>query len=186
MPTFPVHTPESAPEGSREHLEAARRRFGMVPNLIGVLATAPAAAGGYLALTAALEGSSLSPVEQQTVLIATSAYNRCEYCVSVHSAVARAVGMPDDALEALRAGRGPDDPRLAALARFARHVVEERGWVDDAEIEAFLGAGFEEQQVLEVVTGVALKTLSNYANHIAGTPLDAAFESLRWTADTAA
>jgi len=28
---------------------------------------------------------------------------------------------------------------------------------------------------------VAMKTLSNYANHLAVTPLDAAFESQRWT-----
>jgi len=139
-----------------------------------------------LTVTGELDASSLSPVEQQTVLLATSAENRCEYCVSVHSAVAGAVKMPAEALDALRAGRDPGDPRLGALARFTRHVVEERGWVDDSELEAFLAAGFGEQQVLEVLTGVALKTLSNYVNHIAGTPLDAAFQQTRWTAGTAA
>lgn len=121
-------------------------------------------------------------MEQQVVLIATSAENRCEYCVAVHSAVAGMVAMPAEALAALRTGRDPEDPRLGALARFARHVVDERGWVDVGELDAFLAAGFTEGQVLEVVTGVALKTLSNYANHIAGTPLDAAFASQRWTA----
>ncbi len=186
MPTFLVHTPESAPEQSRAHLDAAQTKFGMVPNLLGILATAPAALGSYLAVTGELEGSSLTPVEQQVVLIATSVENRCEYCVSVHSALANMVKMPAQTLEALRAGSDPEDPRLGALARFTRHVVEERGWVDAAEIEAFLSAGFGEQQVLEVVTGVALKTISNYMNHIADTPLDAAFEPLRWTANAAA
>jgi uncharacterized peroxidase-related enzyme len=186
MPTFPVHTRQSAPEASRPLLDLARHKFGMVPNLMGILATAPAALGSYLTVTGELEGSSLTPVEQQVVLIATSAENRCEYCVSVHSAVATMVKMPGDALEALRAGRDPEDPRLGALARFTRHVVEERGWADAAELDAFLAAGFAEQQVLEVVTGVALKTLSNYVNHIAGTPLDSAFEPLRWTAGAAA
>jgi uncharacterized peroxidase-related enzyme len=186
MPLFPVHTAESAPEASRPHLDAARRKFGMVPNLIGVLATSPVAVGSYLTVTAEFEGSSLSPVEQQVVIIAASAENRCEYCVSVHSAVAGMVKMPAEALEALRAGRDPEDLRLGALARFTRHLVEERGWVDDAELEAFLAAGFGEQQVLEVVTAVALKTISNYTNHIAGTPLDDAFASQRWTADALA
>ncbi|MGE0026331.1 MAG: carboxymuconolactone decarboxylase family protein [Thermoleophilia bacterium] len=186
MPSFPVHTRASAPEASRVLLDAAQDKFGMIPNLMGVLATSPAALGSYLHLTRELEGSSLTPVEQQVVLIATSAENRCEYCVSVHSAVAGMVEMPPEALDALRAGRDPEDPRLAALARFTRHVVEERGWVDESELGAFLDAGFGEQQVLEVLTGVALKTLSNYTNHIAGTPLDAAFERMRWTADAAA
>lgn len=186
MPTFPVHTRESAPEASRPLLDTAAQTFGMVPNLMGVLATAPAALGSYLSVTGELEGSSLTPVEQQVVLIATSAENRCEYCVSVHSTVANMVKMPAEALEALRAGRDPEDARLGALAGFTRHVVEERGWVDMAELEAFLSAGFSEQQVLEVVTGVALKTISNYTNHIAGTPLDGAFESQRWSAEAAA
>lgn len=186
MPTFPVHTRESAPEASRPLLDAAQQKFGMVPNLMGILATAPAALGSYLAVTGELEGSSLTPVEQQTVLIATSAENRCEYCVSVHSAVAGMVKMPPEALEALRARRDPEDARLGALARFTRHVVDARGWVDGGELGAFLAAGFGEQQVLEVVTGVALKTISNYTNHIAGTPLDGAFESQRWTAEATA
>lgn len=186
MPTFPVHTRESAPEAARPFLDAAKQKFGMVPNLMGVLATAPAALGSYLALTGELEGSSLTPVEQQVVLIATSAENGCEYCVSVHSAVADMVKMPSEALEALRAGRDPEDARLGALARFTRQVVEERGWVAPEDLGAFLSAGFGEPQVLEVITGVALKTISNYTNHIAGTPLDGAFESQRWSAGATA
>lgn len=186
MPDFPVLTPQNAPDASRPLLDKAQQKFGMLPNLMGVLATAPAALGSYLAVNEALEGSSLTPVEQQVVLIATSTENGCEYCVSVHSAVAGMVKMPADALEALRAGRDPGDARLGALARFARHVVEERGWVAPEEMEAFLAAGFGEQQVLEVITGVALKTISNYTNHIAATPLDAAFESQRWSATAAA
>lgn len=186
MPTFPVHTRETAPDASQPLLARAQQKFGMLPNLMGILASAPAALGGYLAVNEALEGSSLTPVEQQVVLIATSVENGCEYCVSIHSAVAGMVKMPAEALDALRAGRDPEDPRLGALARFARQVVEERGWVPREEVEAFLSAGFGEQQILEVITGVALKTISNYTNHIAATPLDGAFESQRWSAGAAA
>lgn len=50
----------------------------------------------------------------------------------------------------------------------------------DAEIEAFLDAGYSRGQVLEVVLGVGVKTLSNYTNHLAGTPLDNAFEKAAW------
>jgi uncharacterized peroxidase-related enzyme len=181
MTSFPIHSIDSAPEAARPHLDTAQKKFGMVPNLLGMLATAPAALGSYLTVTGEMEGSSLSPVEQQVVFIATSAENRCEYCVGVHSAIAGMVQMPEEALGALRGGRDPEDARLGALARFTRHVVEQRGWVDEREVDALLAAGYGEQQVLEVVTGVALKTLSNYANHIADTPLDAAFAPMRWS-----
>lgn len=186
MTQLTIHTEHSAPEGSRDALAAARQKFGMVPNLLGTLAGAPAALTTYLTTTEALEGSSLGAQEQQVVYIATSVANRCEYCVSVHSAIARMVGLPAPTLEALRAGGDPDDERAAALARLARALVEERGWIGTPELDAFRRAGFGDQQLLEVITAVALKTLSNYLNHIAATPLDPAFESVRWTAAAAA
>jgi alkylhydroperoxidase family enzyme len=67
------------------------------------------------------------------------------------------------------------------LAAFSRAVVEQRGWVSEAEQEAFLAAGFTPRQLLDVVAIAALKTLSNYVNHLAHTPLDPAFEAHRWT-----
>ena len=55
-----------------------------------------------------------------------------------------------------------------------------RGWVSDEELDAFIGAGFNKQHVLEVVVGVAHKVISTYANHIAKTPLDTAFKRNAW------
>jgi alkylhydroperoxidase family enzyme len=49
------------------------------------------------------------------------------------------------------------------------------------EIEAFLNAGYSPQHILDVITIVAMKTLSNYVNHIAETPLDDRFASQRWS-----
>ncbi|MEQ9094370.1 MAG: peroxidase-related enzyme [Miltoncostaeaceae bacterium] len=181
MTEFTIHTAESAPEGSRAGLAAARQKFGMVPNLLGVLAGAPAALTSYLTTTEAMEGSSLSPQDQQVVFIATSVANRCEYCVSVHTAIAGMAEIPPETTDALRAGRDPEDERAAELARLARSLVGERGCIEEADIEAFGAAGFSDQQLLEVITGVALKTLSNDVNHIAETPLDPAFEGVRWT-----
>jgi uncharacterized peroxidase-related enzyme len=186
MSPFPVNNRDTAPERSRPHLDAAQQKFGMVPNLFGMLATSPTAIATYLNTTIELEDSSLSAIEQQAAFIATSVENGCEYCVSVHSAVAQMAQMPNDMLEALRSGDDPADARIAALARFVRFVVRERGWVDSTQIEEFRGAGFDDRSVLDVITAVALKTLSNYANHIANTPLDAAFESAQWTSRQAA
>ncbi|MBI3049978.1 MAG: hypothetical protein HYY76_16890 [Acidobacteria bacterium] len=50
------------------------------------------------------------------------------------------------------------------------------------EIKAlFAAGGYGPQQALEVVPGVGMKTLSNYTNHLAGTPLDEAFTGSAWT-----
>lgn len=55
--------------------------------------------------------------------------------------------------------------------------MEKRGHLDGAEVQAFLNAGDCEERILEVLAGVAMKTLSNYAKHLAKTPLDRQFEA---------
>jgi len=173
---FIAHTPESAPVAARGDLRAAEKALGFLPNLLGVLAEAPIALKAYMELTGLLERASLSPVEQQLMMLSASHENGCEYCMAAHGSVARTVGMPQPVLTALRSGSAIPDSKLEALSAFVTDVVRSRGRVSDARIEEFLRAGYTRQNVLEVVFAVAMKTLSNYANHIAETPVDVEFE----------
>ncbi len=59
-------------------------------------------------------------------------------------------------------------------------MVADRGLPKRADVEAFLAAGYSERQILEIVLAIAVKTLSNYANHLFHTPLDRVFEYRRW------
>ena len=186
MTDFSIHTTETAPEASRPILEGARKSFGFVPNLLGKLAEAPAALEGYLALTGLVARTSFSPAEQQVVLIAASVENGCEYCVAAHSTIAAMHKVPEDVIAALRANSAIPDPRLEALRQFTATLVEKRGHASDQEVQDFLAAGFTRAQVLEVVLGIAMKTLSNYANHLIDTPVDAAFAPRAWEVRKAA
>jgi uncharacterized peroxidase-related enzyme len=177
---FTVWDIDSAPEGSRSALEAARKKFGFVPNLLGVLAEAPSALEGYMAVAAAFEKSSLSRIEQQVVLLSTSVENRCRYCAAAHTLVARMVGAPEEVLKAIRDGDEIADPKLQELRRFTCRVVATAGWVSEEDVRTFAAAGYTRAQLLEVLVGVTQKTLSNYTNHIAHTPLDAAFAASAW------
>ena len=82
-------------------------------------------------------------------------------------------------VEALRKRQTLHDYKLDALATFTRAVVKNRGMAGSA-LDHFLAAGYTRAQVLEVVLGVAMKTLSNYTNHIIDVPLDAAFQAEVW------
>lgn len=177
---YPVHTIDSAPEAAKPILTASQKGFGFLPNLLAVMATAPALLEGYLTLSKILDGSSLSATERQVVLLAVSRENNCGYCMSVHSALAGMQKVPANVVEALRADTTIADPKLEALRVFATAVTEKRGWVSEDDTAAFLRAGYGQQQVLEVVLGVGLKTISNYTTHIAKTPLDAAFSGVAW------
>ncbi|MBB6350003.1 carboxymuconolactone decarboxylase family protein [Nonomuraea muscovyensis] len=77
-------------------------------------------------------------------------------------------------------------PMLEAARRLTQAMVARRGWVDDDEIEAFLAAGYTRRNVLDIVLGVGMKTLSNYTNHIAHTPLDPAWQEQEWTRERTA
>lgn len=178
--SYPVHTTESAPEASKPILAGAQKAYGFVPNLLGTMAEAPALLKAYTTLSGIFDESSLTATERQIVLLATSVHNACGYCVAAHSAIAGMQRVPADVVAALREGTPIEDPRLEALRRFATAVVASRGWPSEQETARFLDAGFGRQQVLEVVLGIGLKTLSNYTNHIAETPLDAAFAGAAW------
>jgi uncharacterized peroxidase-related enzyme len=181
MSKFNTHSIQTAPAAARPLLEGARGKYGFVPNLLGGFAESPPVLQAYLDLGGLFDQTALTPVERQVVLIAASAENHCTYCVAAHSTIARRMVKADGAVvEALRELKPLPDQKLQALAVFTRAVVEQRGRVAGQALDNFIAAGYTPAQVLDVVLGVAMKTLSNYANHIMGTPLDAAFQAEAW------
>lgn len=179
--TYPVHTIESAPEAAKETLTAAKNAYGFVPNLLAVMAEAPALVKAYVALSRIFDETSLTPTERQVVLLTTSYENGCEYCVAAHSVIAGMQKVPTDAVQAIRDGRPIADKKLEALHRFTAAIVTTRGFPTESDTKAFIAAGYSKAQALDVVLGVGVKTLSNYTNHIAHTPLDAGFSNAAWS-----
>lgn len=180
---FELHTIESAPQAVKPELEAADEAYGSIPNLYRGFATAPATLKIYLGFNEVLkEHGQLSPVEQQVVYLTVSAENGCTYCVGAHSVLADMAKMPEEILTGLREQRPLADPKLNALRNFTLAVMAHRGWVPKEDISAFEAAGYDQRHLLEVLTILAQKTLSNYYNHIAQTPLDEMFQSQVWEA----
>jgi uncharacterized peroxidase-related enzyme len=180
-----VHTAETAPAKSAPILEEVKAKFGFLPNLIGVFAESPEALQGYLALSSLMDNTDLTPTERQIILLATSRANECEYCIAAHTTISSMQKVPDDVVHAIRNNQPISDPKLEALRSFTEKVVTERGLVTEEDKSAFIAAGFSKRNILDVILGVSMKTLSNYTNHIAETPLDAAFEPANWKAASA-
>ena len=121
------------------------------------------------------------------VLLVISRENGCEYCVGAHSMIAEKVSkVPAEAIRAIREGKAIADSKLAALAEFTRAMVESRGNPSASDAQAFLGAGFTEHHILAIILAIAVKTISNYTNHVFHTPLDGRFAEYAWTADSKA
>ena len=181
MTEFEVHTKLTTPTESAELLASAEKAYGFIPNLVGVLAESPATLNAYLSIGQLFEKTSFSPTEQQIVILATSRFNECDYCMAAHSVIAGMHKVPTDIVEAIRDDRPIDDPRLEALRIFTSTAVEKRAHLSSADIAAFIAADYTKEQVLEVIFGISFKILSNYVNHVAETPLDDAFATQAWT-----
>lgn len=75
-----------------------------------------------------------------------------------------------------------EDPTLRALAEFTWVLVDSRGAPDPAQLAAFRAAGYGDRQVLDIVLAIAVKTLSNYVNHLFHTETDPVFSAYAWSA----
>lgn len=181
MTQFTQHTIDTAPAKAKPVLEGAQKSLGFIPNLFATMAEAPALLTAYSQLGELLNQSSFNATEQQVVLMTNNRLNGCDYCMAAHTTISQASGVPADVIEALRNGTAIADPKLEALRQFSIVVNETRGWPEQSDLEAFFAAGYGQQQVLEVILGTAFKVLSNYTNHVASTPLDAAFQPNAWT-----
>jgi uncharacterized peroxidase-related enzyme len=177
----PLFTPvaaETAPEKSRPLLQKVQESFKFIPNLYATFANSPVLLEGYLALESTFEKASLSPVERNVVLLAASVENICKYCTAAHSTVLKAfLRVPAEVVSAVRSNRPVTDPKLNALVALTKEIVSARGHLRAQTIENFLAAGYRKNQILEVLIGVALKTMSNYLDHISPSELDQAFRS---------
>lgn len=178
---FAYHTKETAPAESAPLIEQSVAMFGFLPKLHQIMAEAPATYEAYMTAFSLFQKTTLSPLEQQIVMMTANYENRCHYCTAGHSMLMRMSKMPEDVIAALREGTPIGDKKLEALRAFTRRLIETRGHVGDAAVKNFLAAGYSKRQALEVLTGIAAKTLSNFTNALAHTELDAPVMPFAWT-----
>jgi alkylhydroperoxidase family enzyme len=184
MAEFTVHSPATAPAASKPVLESTQKAFGgMIPNLYGVMAASPALVEAYQELSRIFAKTSLTATERHIVWLTINYENECTYCMAAHSLVAKGGGVAEGDVHALRTGAKLSDPKHEALRRFTSHMVRRRGWAEPDAIGAFLAAGYTQENILDVILGIGQKTLSNYTNHIANTPVDKPFMSEAWSVE---
>lgn len=156
-------------------LEQVKRKFGFVPNVLREMSASPPALQVYLGGQESLAHGSLTPQEQQAVQLTVSVFNRCDYCQTVHTQLSSKVGVSSRDIQAVRTGSEPGDDQLAAIVEAARSLLDRKGWLQDAEVRALEQRGVTRAKLYEIVAYIGLKTISNYVNHIAHTPIDKEF-----------
>lgn len=163
-------------------LAAAKDNLGFIPNMYRNMATAPGLLESYLySYEQFREASDFTPAEQEVVFLTISKENGCTYCVAAHSLIADNMSnLATDVTDAIRDDLAIADRKLAALNVFTKVMHLTRGLPEQTDVKAFLAAGYSERNILDIVTAMAVKTMSNVTNHLFHTEVDKAFESRKW------
>ncbi len=180
MSHFTVHTMQTAPADSKPVLEQLHNAFGFIPNIAGTMAASPVLINGFIGLFQRVHAGSLTEAQIQTLLLTNAVTNASEWAVAFHTVLALQQGVSAADVDAIRHGGMPADPRLAALSMLARTLIEKRGRIAEADEASFIAAGFEREQMLEVIATVAASTITNYTGSVTQPPLEAQFREFAW------
>ncbi|TIK68088.1 carboxymuconolactone decarboxylase [Stenotrophomonas maltophilia] len=145
--------------------------FGATPAMFRVVANSPAALQSMWGSFGALGGGRLSPLLGEQIAVAIANRNACEYCLAAHTALGRKAGASSGQMAAAQIGQS-SDPATAAALGFALKVVEQRAQIADGDVQAMRAAGFDDEQIVEILAHVALNLFTNYVNVAFDVPVD--------------
>lgn len=170
MSTFNVPTRAEVSETNQGIFDNLKKAVGFVPNLYATYAHSNNALKNYLDFANA--PSSLKVKEKEVVNLAVSEVNGCEYCLSAHTAIAGMNGYTPEQILELRAGKASFDTKLDALAKLSQNITENRGNTSEEVLENFFNAGWTKENLIDTISLVGDKTISNYINNTTKIPVD--------------
>jgi len=170
MSTFSVPKREEVTAINQGIFDNLEKQVGFVPNLFATYAYSENALKNYLDFSAA--PSSLKAKEKEVVNLAVSQVNNCEYCLAAHTAIGKMSGFNDEQILELRQGKASFDTKLDALAAFAKNITENRGSTEEKVVQNYLSAGWTKENLIDTISLVGDKTISNYINNTLKTPVD--------------
>jgi len=165
MPRTSNLNPDNIPAESKATLGAFTKNIGFTPNMMAAFAHSPIAFNAWATLLGSLS-KALDVKTRDSIGLAVSEVNGCNYCLGVHSFTAEHMAkLPADQIILARKGHAIDPKRDAAV-QFARKVIETRGQVSDADLNAVRDAGYTDANVMEIVALVAMYSLTNFFNNV--------------------
>ncbi|MBN3562096.1 carboxymuconolactone decarboxylase family protein [Aliamphritea spongicola] len=148
----------SAEQG--ELLDAIQAQLGMVPNFLKVFANSPVALKAFLGLHGVAGDGELDGETRERIALALAQTNSCQYCLSAHTALGRKAGLESAEIAANREGASLDD-NAAVAVKFALSLAENTGAVTNSELLVVREAGYNDAQIVEIITHVAMNLLTN-------------------------
>jgi alkylhydroperoxidase family enzyme len=178
MSRFTIHDDLTAPEGSLPVLRGAQSAAGQLPNFLGVLAGSAAALRGYVRFRAELRKGTLPLATRERIALAIADHYSSVPGIALHNRTARHAGLGVDEIARAREWRS-GDLADAALLRYLRPLVEQRGHAPVHLHEEAREAGWSDEQLLEAIALVSLESFTAMINVAGEVPVDGSVEETR-------
>ncbi len=165
VPTADMVTPQN-----QEIFKSLESALGFVPNLYAAMAHSKNALGNFL--THANGATSFSKKEKEVIDLAVSNVNNCSYCQAAHTAIAKMNGFTDEQALELRKGKASWDTKLNTLGKISRAMSENRGNLSKEMKAEFFAAGYNEENLIDLVVAVGIITTTNFMHNVTGVEVD--------------
>jgi uncharacterized peroxidase-related enzyme len=146
-----------------------REKLGFVPNVFRAYSRRPEHFRAFMHYHDVLMRgeSGLSRAEREAIVVAVSAENLCQYCVTSHGAALRILGKDPILADqiAINWRTAQLSPRWRAMLAFASRVNERGFAASDAEIAALHEAGFSDDDIWDIA---AIAAFFGFSNRMAG------------------
>jgi AhpD family alkylhydroperoxidase len=171
MPRLAIPGRDDVPDASREALDNIHKTMGKVPNEYRLIGTNTEVLDGYMSMVVSVSkvlGHKL--VEQ--ISLAVSQLNGSDYDLSKHRYLAlnHARIMPAE-IELNRQGTSID-AKAAAAIEFALVVATKRGHIEDDDLGRIRSVGFNDSDIIAIVSATTIATMTNLLNSVARTEID--------------
>lgn len=170
MANFNVPTRSEVSSTNQEIFDNLEKAVGFVPNIYATMATSDNALKNFLDF--ANSKSSLTTKAKEVINLAVSELNKCQYCLSAHTAIAGMNGFTPEQIIELRSGQASFEPKFDALAKLSKNIVENRGATSDQALSAFFAAGWSKENLIDVINQVGEITITNYLHRTTEVPVD--------------
>ncbi len=170
---YPVPALADLPDDIRQRILAVQEKAGFVPNVFVALAHRPAEFRAFFAYHDALmekETGSLTKADREMIVTATSARNRCLYCVVAHGALVRVYSKQPLLADQVAVNHAKADigAREKAMLDFAIKVCVASDTVDDGDYAVLHDHGFDDEDIWDITAITAFFGLSNRVANVTG------------------
>jgi uncharacterized peroxidase-related enzyme len=171
MKSIVVPTRDQVSPESQAMFDIYQKRVGKVPNLYATMGYSAVALKAFMSLEDTLNTGVFNAKQREAIALVVSEVNGCAYCLAAHTTLAIKRGFTKEDTLDIRRG-AMQDPTLNAIVQLAKSITETKGYADEATLDNFYAAGFDEGALMELIGLVTVRIFTNYVFAISAVPVD--------------